>query len=101
MTRCAWVTATWGLFILTLGAQVRAADAQSPFDGEWHTSFGTVTLKQTGNAVTGTYGKSGEFNLKGSVAGKKLAFEYQEGQAKGDGAWTLDTAGHAFRGTFK
>jgi predicted esterase len=79
------------------------ADAPSvgAFDGEWRTSIGIVQLKQTGNSVTGTYGKAGEFTLKGSVEGKRLSFEYQEGHASGDAHWNLDESGNAFSGTFK
>ena len=58
-------------------------------------------MNQTGNAVTGTYGNAGQFSLKGTVQGKKLTFEYQEGQAKGDAHWTLDDSGHSFRGGYK
>jgi predicted esterase len=71
------------------------------FDGEWRTSVGIVKLKQTGSAVTGAYGKAGEFTLKGTVEGQKLTFEYQEGQANGDAHWTLDESGRAFQGGYK
>jgi predicted esterase len=89
-----------GLLLVALTTSARAADEQS-FNGEWRTSFGIVNLKQTDNAVTGTYGTAGQFTLKGTIAGKKLTFEYQEGQAKGDATWTLDDSGHSFRGQFR
>src|SRR5262249_37177181 len=54
-----------------------------------------------GSAVTGTYGNAGQFTLKGMVKGKKLTFEYQEGQANGEANWTMDDSGHSFRGEFK
>ena len=95
MARC--VCGFFVLFVIT----ARAVAADGAFDGEWRTSFGTVTLKQSENAVIGTYGDAGQFTLKGSVQGKKLIFEYQEGQTTGDGNWTLDDSGHAFRGGFK
>jgi predicted esterase len=98
MARHAWVVAVWFALIWVTALPATAATA---FDGEWRTSFGIVTLKQTGNAVTGAYGDAGQFTLKGTVAGKKLTFEYQEAQAKGDATWTLDDSSHAFRGTFK
>src|SRR4051812_15360606 len=95
MMSCAWFSV---LAVLALVPPTRAADEKASFDGEWRTSFGIVTLKQTGNAVNGTYGDGGKFTLKGTVKGKKLTFDYQEAQATGDGNWTLDDAGLAFGG---
>jgi predicted esterase len=83
-----WVAPSW------------AADGGA-FDGQWRTSLGIVTLVQEGDAVTGTYGDAGQFRLKGTVKGKVLTFEYQEGQASGDARFTLDEAGNAFRGGFQ
>ncbi len=93
-----------GAFIAAFGVTVVVAGADSTtgrFDGEWRTSIGAVRLKQTGNSVTGAYGKDGQFTLKGTVEGKKLTFEYQEGQAKGDAHWALDESGHSFHGEYK
>lgn len=67
-----------------------------PFDGEWQTTISLVKLQQTGNAVTGSFGVNGQFPLKGSVKDNTLTFEYEEGQANGDGQFTLDASGHAF-----
>jgi predicted esterase len=100
MTRYARGTVAWGLFLIATAAQAWAAEERT-FDGEWRTSIGTVELKQTGSAVTGTYGKGGKFTLKGTVEGKKLTFQYQEGQAGGDAHWTMDEAGNSFSGKFK
>jgi predicted esterase len=82
-------------------APANAADPSAGFGGEWRTSFGTVTLDQTGTDVTGTYGDAGQFTLKGTVDGKKLTFEYQEGNTTGNGRWTLDESGLAFDGGFQ
>lgn len=71
------------------------------FDGEWQTTISLLKLKQTGVAVTGNFGANGQFPLKGSVSGNALKFEYEEGQAKGEGQFTLDASGHAFTGRFK
>ena len=119
MTRYAWGIAAWSMLTLLPAAPLQraavaapatrpartpaAADAkaQGPFNGEWRTSLGTATLKQTGNVVTGTYGKSDAFTIKGKAAGKKLTFEYQDDKASGDGNWTLEESGHAFRGGYK
>jgi predicted esterase len=93
----------WALAVLfgMLGHAQFAVGREGPFDGEWRSSIGIVTLKQDGNTVTGTYGNAGQFALKGNVAGKSLTFEYQEGQAKGDARFTLDDSGNAFTGGFQ
>jgi predicted esterase len=78
-----------------------AAAADGPFQGEWRTTIGIVKLEQNGNEVTGKYGANGRFPLNGTVQGKTLTFEYQEGQAKGSGEYTLDESGNAFTGKFQ
>jgi hypothetical protein len=81
-----------------------AATADEPggtFQGEWHTTIGPVKLEQKGDTVTGTYGAGGQFPLKGSVKANTLTFEYEEGEAKGDGRFTLDPSGNAFTGGFQ
>ena len=85
--------------ILTTSA---AADEPTGlFQGEWRTTIGLVKLEQKGNAVTGRYGASDQFPLKGNVKDNILTFEYEEGQAKGDGRFTLDPSGNAFTGGFQ
>jgi predicted esterase len=101
MSRYTWLIASWPVLLLMMAAPTRAANPEPAFDGEWRTSFGVVTLKQTANAVTGAYGNANQFTLKGTVQAKKLTFEYQEGQAAGNGQWTLDDSGHAFHGEYK
>ena len=76
-------------------------ESGGPFQGEWRTTIGRVKLEQKGDAVTGTYGANGQFPLKGSVKGNALTFEYEEGQAKGDGRFTLEPSGNAFTGGFQ
>jgi predicted esterase len=93
-------TIAWGFLLLGAAVPARAAE-EAAFGGEWRTSIGIVQVKQTGSAVTGTYGNAGQFTLKGTVEGKKLTFEYQEGPARGDAHWTLDDSGHSFRGEFR
>lgn len=99
MVTCGSRIAVWTLLSLVIAAPSRAAEPA--FDGEWRTSFGVVKLKQAGHDVTGTYGDAGQFTLKGTVAGKKLTFEYHEGQASGTAHWTLDESSHAFGGEFQ
>src|SRR5205823_5339650 len=101
MRQCARIIVVFSLLAILNRSAARAADQKFPFDGEWRTSFGIVTLKQTGNTVSGTYGDNNQFTLKGAAAGKKLSFEYQEGQATGDANWTLDQGGHSFTGGYQ
>src|SRR5947207_12032206 len=68
VTRGAWVVAAMFLFVV----EPAAATDGNAFDGEWRTSFGIVTLKQAGDAVTGMYGDGGKFSIKGTVDRKKL-----------------------------
>ncbi len=78
-----------------------ADEPGGPFQGEWRTTIGPVKLDQKGDTITGTYGAGGQFPLKGSVKDNILTFEYHEGQAKGDGRFTLDPSGNAFTGGFQ
>jgi predicted esterase len=89
------------LFLAFFAFPAAADDKGGPFQGEWRTTIGVVNLTQTGDEVTGTYGNAGQFPLKGTVKGKELTFEYQEGAAKGDGRFTLDGSGRAFTGGFQ
>ena len=89
-----------GVLLVVLG-ESPGRDGEPSFAGVWRTSLGTVTLKQTSDAVTGTYGDAGQFTLKGTVRGKKLTFEYQQGKTKGDGHWTIADSGHSFVGEYQ
>ncbi len=71
------------------------------FGGEWRTSIGPVTIRQEGKAATGTYGNAGQNKIKGTVDGKVLTYEFEEGQAGGEARWTLDDSGRSFEGGFQ
>jgi predicted esterase len=90
----AWVVSAFA-------ATATADEPAGPFQGEWRTTIGVVHLVQKGGAVTGTYGLNGQFPLKGTAKDNVLTFEYEEGQAKGDGRFTLDATGNAFTGGFQ
>ena len=77
-----------------------ADDEKNPFQGEWRTTISVVKLQQKGEDVTGTYGTNGQFPLKGTVKDNVLTFEYSEGQAKGDGQFTLADR-QRFTGSFQ
>jgi predicted esterase len=101
MTRYArrFVASSFWVFVFV--ASARGADEDKTFDGPWRTSISTVKLTQTGNEVTGTYGNDDKFTIRGTVDGKNLTFEYDEGQNKGNGNWTLAESGDSFTGGFK
>ena len=84
-----------------LTAAVADDEIGTQFQGEWRTTLGSVKLEQKGDAVSGTYGPQGQFPLKGTVKENVFTFEYQEGQAKGSGRFTLDATGNAFTGGFQ
>jgi predicted esterase len=88
----------WITCILTTAA---ADEPGGPFQGEWRTTIGPVKLEQKAETVTGSYGEGGRFPLKGKVIDNILKFEYEEGQVKGDGRFTLDATGNAFTGGFQ
>jgi hypothetical protein len=90
----AWVPCAWT-------AAALADESGGPFQGEWHTTLGLVKLEQKGEAVTGNYGPSDRSLLKGTVKGNALTFEYEEGQVKGAGRFTLDASGNALAGGFQ
>jgi predicted esterase len=87
--------------LCALAPAVTADEPAGPFQGEWRTTIGIVKLEQKGEVVTGTYGPGDRFPLKGTIKGKVLTFEYEEGQAKGDGRFTIDESGSAFTGNFQ
>jgi hypothetical protein len=101
MTRYSWAQLIVVCGSMCLLSPEPAGADEAAFNGEWRTSIGTGQLKQTGDAVTGTYGDAGQFTLSGTVAGRKLTFSYQEGQARGDASWNLDKAGNSFTGGFQ
>jgi predicted esterase len=91
-----------GALIAFLLATASAADDPvNPFQGQWHTTISDVKLEQNGEAVTGTYGNTGQFQLRGTAKGNVLTFELEEGQVKGDGKFTIDATGNAFAGSFQ
>ncbi len=96
--RRAWVVAV--VLALVLGAGHARGDS-GPFDGEWRTTIGLVKLKQSGPDVTGTYGDSGQFTIKGKVEGKVLSYDFKEGQATGTARWTLADPPFSFEGNFQ
>jgi predicted esterase len=98
MRRIRWILAA---VVCTLTVAATADEPGGPFHGQWRTTIGPVTLEQKGDLVTGTYGPGGRFPMKGTAQGNVFKFEYEEGQVKGDGRFTLDPSGNAFSGGFQ
>jgi predicted esterase len=101
MTRYARITFVLILAYITPAIAADGDKKSRGFQGEWKTSIGIVKLVQDGDNVKGTYGNANQFALEGTVKGKALTFSYQEGNAKGDGQWTLEDSGNAFSGGFQ
>ena len=73
------------------------------FAGEWQTTFGHLTLKREGNALSGNYGRKGEalYTITGTQSGRKFTFTYDEVTAKGEGFFELDGEGLKFEGKWR
>ncbi len=76
-----------------------------PYTGIWNTIAGgtheyTVTLKQVGNSVTGSYSPGNGKIFEGVVVGNRLTFKWsQDGGYEGTGEFTLDENGKGFKGS--
>lgn len=71
------------------------------FAGQWFTTFGPMSLKQTGAKVSGTYQMGPEqCTLTGEVKGGRLRFTYRESSAEGEGWFDLQRPGK-FQGQWR
>ena len=70
------------------------------FTGQWQTSFGVLTLKQTGDKVEGEYDNP-HGTVIGTVSGGKLTFAYQEASIGGEGWFELASGGRKFTGKWR
>lgn len=78
--------------------------AQAPithsFVGVWMTTFGSMSLEQQGDRITGVYHHgSVEGRLDGTLDNQTLRFRYEEPQEEGEGVFRLLRAGR-FAGTY-
>ncbi|MBM3341355.1 MAG: hypothetical protein FJY56_04480 [Betaproteobacteria bacterium] len=78
-----------------------AAPITMSFAGSWLTTFGQMTLEQSGNGVRGVYHYG---NVEGRIEGTvdhshTLRFRYQEPQEQGEGTFRLQRAGR-FAGSY-
>jgi hypothetical protein len=69
------------------------------FAGRWLTTYGPMELTQGGDAVQGEYGDGNL--IRGRVAGRRLAFRYEEANVAGEGQFDLAPGGRSFRGEWR
>src|SRR5262249_167096 len=72
----------------------------STFAGHWFTTFGPMTLEQSGSRVQGSYGQASQGTLSGKVDGSRFTFEYEEPSEGGEGWFELVRYGR-FRGEYQ
>lgn len=84
------------------------APALSEWGGGWSTDFGTLTLQQQGDQVSGAYaytnaGVQVQGRILGAVTGNRLDFAWEEspgGAGSGHGSFTMSADGASFTGTW-
>jgi hypothetical protein len=72
------------------------------FEGKWKTNFASLTLKLTGNSVSGTfkpYAGTVTYNLAGTVSGKTLIGYYNDIPSN-IFSFELDSSGNSFTGVW-
>ena len=79
------------LLVLLSGAPATAAD-DGPWTGTWVTDEGAMTLSQSGDDVSGNYGRGGE--VKGTASGKKFECTYRIANASGQAQFEIQEDGH-------
>jgi hypothetical protein len=67
------------------------------FAGEWSSTYGTLSMMQEGNHVTGTYTHA-DGKLEGTVTGNVLRFQWTQNNGKGAGYFVLSDDGKKFEG---
>jgi hypothetical protein len=77
-----------------------AAPAGPSFTREWETTYGLMTLKQSGSIIDGAYGRD-QSTLKGEIAASKFTFTYTEPNAAGEGWFELAPDGATFSGQWR
>ncbi|MGA7952840.1 MAG: hypothetical protein WCA07_04895, partial [Gloeobacterales cyanobacterium] len=81
--------------------QLRATLGASSFTGQWDSTIGNLeqlSLRQTGQQVSGTYTGFGGGTLKGTVQGNRLDFIWQDQRGKGWGFWRAIAGGGTLTG---
>lgn len=87
--------------IATLVAVSPIAEARMPvarelqLGGTWDSTYGEVTLTQTGNQIRGAYRCCGGGTLDGYLRGSEVRFHWKEprGAGEGEGVWRVQRDG--------
>ena len=87
--------------IATLVAVAPLAEARMPvarelqIGGTWDSTYGEVTLTQTGNQIHGVYRCCGGGTLDGYLRGSEVRFHWKEprGAGEGEGVWRVQRDG--------
>ena len=88
------------LALLTTAALAAPECAQ--FSGRWDTTFGPMTLSQTGARVSGVYVMDGvPCKITGSVKDRRFTFRYREPGVAGEGWFELGADGKTFEGKWR
>lgn len=91
--------ATWQPETVSEGAPAGSA---VDYTGVWQTTFGRLTLRQTGSDVVGEYGLGSEIaKVEGKVKQRRLDFAFKEHDAEGEGWFVLSEDGQSFEGKWR
>jgi hypothetical protein len=84
-------------------AALSTIPANTDFGGEWLTTYGPMTLVQTGKEIKGTYGPSNaRARIEGTVdAASRFNFTYTEPAATGEGWFEIASGGTRFAGQWR
>ncbi len=74
--------------------------AGASWSGSWDTTYGKLTLAQTGDQVQGTYDGYGGGKIAGRMVGNTLEFDWEDGSGKGLGAFVMSADGASFEGAY-
>ena len=74
--------------------------AGASWSGSWDTTYGKLTLVQTGDQVNGTYDGYGGGKITGRMTGNTLEFEWEDSSGKGLGAFVMSADGASFEGGY-
>jgi hypothetical protein len=93
----------------TIPATAATAAATTPvsalsgsFSGDWTTTYGQMSLVQSGNTVTGTYNYNGKIStIAGTMSGNVLSGTWTEPDRYGDFQFILSADGKSYSGKWR
>jgi hypothetical protein len=85
--------------LLLLPSWSSAADT---FVGSWETTYGTMTLVQNGDKISGSYDMDGQRStIEGKLERNRFVFIYREPGVQGEGWFELSRDGKSFSGKWR